>query len=36
MNKLNMFKKYISVDLENASWLEDRMVNLPSSVKIDK
>jgi aminotransferase in exopolysaccharide biosynthesis len=32
MNKLEMFTHCISGDLENASWLEDRIVNLPSSV----
>jgi len=32
MNKLEMFKDCISGDLENAKWLEDRVVNLPSSI----
>jgi len=27
-----MFKDCITGDVENAKWLEDRMVNLPSSV----
>jgi len=26
-----MFKDCISVDLSNAEWLEDRVVNIPSS-----
>jgi len=32
MNKLEMFKDCISGDVENARWLEDRMVNIPSSI----
>lgn len=31
MNKLNMFKNSQTDSLENAQWLEDRMVNIPSS-----
>jgi len=34
MNTLEMFKDYPSGNLENAQWLADRIVNLPSSVKI--
>lgn len=32
MNKLNMFKNCQKGNLENAEWLEDRIVNIPSSV----
>lgn len=32
MNHLEMFKNYLPTDLENAKWLEDRIVNIPSSV----
>lgn len=32
MNKLKMFEDCISEDLENAQYLEDRVVNIPSSV----
>ncbi len=32
MNKLSMFKDAQHDDLTNASWLEDRIVNIPSSV----
>jgi aminotransferase in exopolysaccharide biosynthesis len=32
MNKLEMFKDCQTGDLSNAEWLEDRVVNLPSSV----
>jgi len=31
MNKLKMFKDCITGDVENAMWLEDRVVNIPSS-----
>lgn len=34
MNKLNMFKNCQKTDLSNAEWLEDRVVNIPSSVRI--
>jgi len=33
MNKLNMFKDCPSGDLSNSNWLEDRVVNIPSSVR---
>ncbi|MFA6290436.1 MAG: LegC family aminotransferase [Victivallales bacterium] len=32
MNKLKMYKSCQCGDLENANWLEDRIVNIPSSV----
>ena len=32
MNKLSMFKEMQSGDLTNAEWLQDRVVNIPSSV----
>ena len=35
MNKNNMFKKCFFGDLTNANWLEERVVNIPSSVKPD-
>jgi len=34
MNKLEMFKDCPKGELSNSQWLEDRVVNLPSSVKI--
>lgn len=34
MNKLPMFNKYQCSDLTNAKWLEERVVNIPSSVTI--
>ena len=34
MNRLPMFEKCQAFHLENASWLEDRIVNVPSSVMI--
>ncbi len=34
MNKLEMFKGSMKGDLVNAEWLEDRIVNIPSSVRI--
>jgi aminotransferase in exopolysaccharide biosynthesis len=34
MNKLEMFKHSQTGDLTNAAWLEDRIVNIPSSVRI--
>jgi perosamine synthetase len=33
MNKLPMYKKCKKTSLENAEWLEDRIVNLPSGVR---
>lgn len=33
MNRLNMFRNSLSSDLENSIWLEDRVVNIPSSVR---
>jgi dTDP-4-amino-4,6-dideoxygalactose transaminase len=34
MNELAMFKDCQSTDLPNAKWLEERVVNIPSSAKI--
>jgi dTDP-4-amino-4,6-dideoxygalactose transaminase len=34
MNKLNMFQNCQHDDLENSIWIESRLVNLPSSVKL--
>ena len=34
MNKLEMFKDAQCADLSNAEWLEDRVVNIPSSVRV--
>ena len=34
MNKLPMFRDCQSGSLENAEWLEDRIVNIPSSVRL--
>lgn len=34
MNKLEMFKECQSGDLSNSEWLEDRIVNIPSSVRL--
>lgn len=34
MNKLAMYRNCQSGNLENAEWLEDRVVNIPSSVRI--
>lgn len=36
MNHLNMYKNCRRGDLSNAEWLEERVVNLPSSVVIDR
>jgi aminotransferase in exopolysaccharide biosynthesis len=33
MNKLKMYKSCQCGDLENSNWLEDRIVNIPSSVR---
>jgi hypothetical protein len=35
MNRLPMFETCQAYHLENAQWLEDRIVNIPSSVIID-
>ena len=34
MNKLPMFKNAQSDELKNSKWLEERIVNLPSSAKL--
>jgi len=34
MTKLKMFQNYYCADLSNAEWLENRIVNIPSSVNI--
>jgi len=34
MNKLSMFQSCQSTDLSNALWLEDRVVNIPSGVRL--
>ena len=34
MNKLEMFKHYQTANLENSKWLEDRVVNIPSSALV--
>ncbi len=34
MNKLKMFENCPKSDLTNAKWLEERIVNIPSSVRI--
>jgi len=34
MSNLKMYKKCQKGDLKNARWLQDRIVNLPSSVRI--
>lgn len=34
MNRLEMFKESLCGDLKNATYLEDRVVNIPSSVRI--
>lgn len=34
MNKLTMFQDCQSVDLSNAKWLEERIVNIPSSARV--
>jgi len=36
MNKLSMFKECLSSGLENSEWLEERVVNIPSSVRINQ
>jgi aminotransferase in exopolysaccharide biosynthesis len=35
MNKLPMFKNCQAGSMENSEWIEERLVNIPSSVKID-
>ena len=35
MNKMEMYKHYETANLENAEWLEERIVNIPSSVRIN-
>ena len=35
MTKLEMFKGALKGNIENSEWLEDRLVNIPSSVRID-
>ncbi|NNC95036.1 MAG: LegC family aminotransferase [Chitinophagales bacterium] len=34
MNKLEMFKNCYAADLSNSEWIEDRLVNIPSSVRL--
>lgn len=34
MNKLPMYKNCLHTNLDNAQWLEDRIVNIPSSVRL--
>ena len=34
MHKLEMFKNCITDDLSTASWVEDRLVNIPSWVSL--
>jgi len=36
LNKLEMYKDCQTDALENAQWLEDRVVNIPSSVRIER
>ena len=36
MTKLEMYKNSFKADTSNAQWLEDRVVNIPSSVRIKK
>ena len=36
LNKLKMFQKYQTDNLSNARWLENRVVNIPSSVPLQK
>ena len=36
MNKLEMFKNNPKSDLSNSEWLEDRVVNITSSVRINE
>lgn len=34
MNKLKMYRNCYTTNLDNAQWLEDRIVNIPSSVRL--
>lgn len=34
MNRLDMFKHCLAMDLTNAHWLEERVVNIPSGVRL--
>ncbi len=34
MNELNMFKNCIKGNLDNSEWLAQRIVNIPSSVRL--
>ena len=34
LNTLNMYKKFQSFDLDNAKWLQDRIVNIPSGIHL--
>lgn len=36
LNKLEMFSDAHTGNLDNAEWLEDRIVNIPSSVRVDE
>ena len=36
MNRLEMFKHCETDCLENTEWLADRIVNIPSSVRLEK
>jgi len=36
MNKLPMFNNCLTYEIKNAEWLEERLVNIPSSVRINK
>jgi len=36
MNKLDMFKECQKTDLANALWLEERVVNIPSGMRIER
>ena len=36
MNRLPMFEHCETDGLENTEWLADRVVNIPSSVRLDK
>ncbi len=36
MTKLPMYKNSFTGDISNAQWLEDRVVNIPSSVRVNK
>ncbi len=34
MHRLPMFKHCMSADLTNSDWIADRLVNIPSSVRL--